>query len=132
MNNFQEWIPVIISGLSLLVSLYTWYVTNQRTTAEIEIELKNMIDEKKNNYVSLLNNEDKIDFFVEEELNAYDKACSLYLDNKVHKKRFKQDYYNEIMSIFESDVFTEIGELNDARCKYSSLITVYDKWKKIK
>ena len=33
--------------------------------------------------------------------NVYDNTCSLYLDNKIDRNRFKKDYKKEICNLFE-------------------------------
>ena len=125
-----EWIAVSVSILSFLLSLLTLYITNQKTNAQVELEIKKMIDEKKQK----VNDQEpdfssKIDNLIEEELNAYDKACALYLDKKVDKKRFKKDYYYEICKIFEDKNMQDVGKLNDKNCRYNNIIEVYNKWK---
>ncbi len=125
-----EWIAIIISIVSFLFSIYTLYITNKKTNAQVEIEIKKMIDEKKQAFMNEMSDSSaKINYFIEEELNAYDKACSLYKDKKVDKKRFKKDYFYEICNIFEDNNFKEIGKLDEKNCKYNNLIDIYNEWK---
>lgn len=125
-----DWIAIIVSILSFAFSVFTLYKTNQKTNAQVELEVKRMIDEKKQAFIEEIDEkEKKINYFIEEELNAYDKACALYRDKKVDKKRFKQDYYYEICGIFENNNMTEIGKLNNENCKYNNIKCVYNEWK---
>lgn len=125
-----DWITVVLSAISIIISIFTWIKTNKKTNAQIEIEIKKMIDEKKQAFINNITDEKIIaNYLIEEELNAYDKACALYKDNKVDKERFKKDYYNEIANIFENENFVTVGKLNEKSCKYNNLIDIYDKWK---
>lgn len=125
-----DWIAVGLSAISVIISIITWIKTNKKTNAQIEIEIKKMIDEKKQAFINKVTDEKKItNYLIEEELNAYDKACALYKDNKVDKERFKKDYYNEITNIFENENFVSVGKLNEKSCKYNNLIDIYEKWK---
>ena len=125
-----DWITVVLSAISIIISIFTWIKTNKKTNAQIEIEIKKMIDEKKQAFINNITDEKVIaNYLIEEELNAYDKACALYNDNKVDKERFKKDYYNEIANIFENENFVTVGKLNEKSCKYNNLIDIYDKGK---
>lgn len=123
-------ITVVLSAISIIISIFTWIKTNKKTNAQIEIEIKKMIDEKKQAFINNITDEKIIaNYLIEEELNAYDKACALYKDNKVDKERFKKDYCNEIANIFENENFVTVGKLNEKSCKYNNLIDTYEKWK---
>ena len=125
-----DWIAVVLSTISVIVSIITWIKTDKKTNAQIEIEIKKMIDEKKQAFINKVLGEKMItNYLIEEELNAYDKACALYRDNKVDKERFKKDYYNEITNIFENENFVSVGKLNEKSCKYNNLIDIYEEWK---
>ena len=125
-----DWIAVGLSAISVIISIITWIKTDKKNNAQIEIEIKKMIDEKKQAFINKLPDEKMItNYLIEEELNAYDKACALYKDNKVDKERFKKDYYNEITNIFENENFVSVGKLNEKSCKYNNLIDVYEEWK---
>ncbi len=123
-----DWIAISISILSFILSLFTLYITNQKNNAQVELEIKKMIDEKKQK-INKQTKDLKINNLIEEELNAYDKACALYLDRKVDKKRFKKDYYYEICEIFENKNMQNVGKLNDKNCKYNNIVEVYNEWK---
>lgn len=125
-----DWIAVGLSAISIIISIITLIKTNKKTNAQIEIEIKKMIDEKKQAFINdRVDKETITNYLIEEELNAYDKACALYKDNKVDKERFKKDYYNEITNIFENENFVSVGKLNEKNCKYNNLIDIYEQWK---
>ena len=125
----SDWVAIGISVIALIVSIFTWYKSNKKNNAQIEIEVKKLIDEKKKAVVELEQDKNKIiDYMIEEELNAYDKACALYIDKKVDKKRFKKDYYYEINNLFDNNIIIEVGKLNNENCKYNSLKKVYKDW----
>ena len=62
-------------------------------------------------------------------LNAYDKACAAYRDNKVDKSRFKKDYHDEINNLVagvNADSFRAL--LQPKGVKYRAIWAVYDEW----
>lgn len=60
-----EWIAVIISIVSFLFSIYTLYITNKKTNAQVEIEIKKMIDEKKQAFMNEMSDSSaKINYFI--------------------------------------------------------------------
>ncbi|GBF22426.1 hypothetical protein C21_04621 [Arenibacter sp. NBRC 103722] len=67
---------------------------------------------------------------VEDLLNQYERACMLYLDNKLDKDRFKIEYSFEIRNIIEK------GEYKDKyfpahTSKYKAILKVYDEWENL-
>lgn len=64
--------------------------------------------------------------YIELELCAYDEACSLYIDNKLDKERFKKNYQVEIRNLFETDGIKE--KLDSVNSKYYCLLKVYKEW----
>lgn len=64
--------------------------------------------------------------YIELELCAYDEACSLYIDNKLDKERFKKNYQVEIRNLFETDEIKE--KLDSVNSKYYCLLKVYKEW----
>ena len=125
----MEIIAIILSVISIIISIITCYVSNKKSNAQVELEVKKMIDETKNRFIENYNGDKKIDYLIEEELNAYDKACSLYIDKKVDKTRFKKDYYYEINNLFDDKNFNEMGKLNKENCRYNCIKEVYNEWK---
>lgn len=67
---------------------------------------------------------------VEDLLNQYERACMLYLDNKLDKDRFKIEYSFEIRNVIEK------GEYKDKyfpahTSKYKAILKVYDEWENL-
>lgn len=65
---------------------------------------------------------------VENELNAYEAACALYIDNKLDQKRFKKDYQKSLRDLVTNKEYKESFEGKEIR--YECILKVYDKWEK--
>lgn len=59
-------------------------------------------------------------------LNAYDEACSKYLDKKVDRERFKRNYHVEIRQLVENPVNRE--KFDGVTSKYKCILKVYEEW----
>lgn len=64
----------------------------------------------------------------EDLLNAYEKACMLYLDGKIDKERFKKEYNVEIRNLFEKSKHIAEKYLEKKSSSFKALIKVYDEW----
>ena len=131
----NEWIAVVISAIALGFSVFSWYKTTRVSKGQLEIEVRKMISERKNDFLKYCNENDKkaiIDSLIEEEINAYDQACLFYKERKIDKKSFKKTYKTEILNLIEDRNYKEVGKFNDIDCKYENLINVYKEWTKIK
>ena len=131
MDNISDYIAIIISFVALIFSIISWIITTKVSKGQLEIEIKNMISDKKKaflEYVLKQDNAQVIDFLIEEELNAYEHACILYNENKIDKKSFKKTYFTEITNIIENEDFANIGKFSDVNCKYENLVNVYKEW----
>ena len=62
---------------------------------------------------------------LEAQHNAYDDACSKYLDKKVPGDRFKATYQTSIRRLVEKDALKEFIKLD---CSYHSIMKVYKLW----
>ena len=58
--------------------------------------------------------------------NAYEEACSRYLDEKVDKERFKRMYYSEIQSLVENK--DQIEYFDTVKSRYKCILKVYKEW----
>ena len=58
--------------------------------------------------------------------NAYEEACSRYLEEKVDKKRFKRMYYSEIQSLVENK--DQIEYFDSVKSRYKCILKVYKEW----
>lgn len=64
---------------------------------------------------------------VQEDLrNAYEEACSRYLDEKVDKERFKRMYYSEIQNLVENK--DQIEYFDTVKLRYKCIFKVYKEW----
>lgn len=81
------------------------------------------IDKNDNIYIWKKNMNEQI---IEEYLNTYEEACSKYIDRKVDRKRFKNNYKLSIKQICESGKFEK--ELNPINSTYKSIMYVYKRW----
>jgi hypothetical protein len=64
---------------------------------------------------------------MESNVNAYESACGLYLDNKIDKDRFKKLYFSEIRRIIEDKTHDEFFQ-PEATSKYQAIWKVYREW----
>lgn len=58
--------------------------------------------------------------------NAYEEACSRYLDEKVDKERFKRMYYSEIQNLVENK--EQIEHFDTVKSRYKCILKVYKEW----
>lgn len=58
--------------------------------------------------------------------NAYEEACSRYLDEKVDKERFKRMYYAEIQNLVENK--DQIEYFDTVKSRYKCILKVYKEW----
>ena len=131
----NEWIAVVISAIALGFSIFSWYKTTRVSKGQLEIEVRKMISERKNDFLKYCNENNKkeiIDSLIEEEINAYDQACLFYRERKIDKKSFENTYKTEILNLIEDRNYREVGKFNEIDCKYDNLINVYKEWTKIK
>lgn len=66
---------------------------------------------------------------LEDFINQYDRACMLYLDKKIDRKRFKKEYKNELVNLVENGKYKE-KYFNHQNIRFKSLMKVYNKIKK--
>lgn len=64
--------------------------------------------------------------YVEDNLNAYDEACSKYIDNKVDRKRFEKNYRISIRQLVENPDFKSYFDPLSSR--YKRILKVYREW----
>jgi hypothetical protein len=139
-----------IEAIAIIISLAMAFYANKKTSGGIEIELYNVIRDAKRyladsvieltplfrkNDKGILSEDEKALFgatkqkynSAKEELsNSYEQACSKYLDNKIDKKRFKKNYYEEITNIIKDENFKEY--YNGPSASYKATLKVYNEW----
>ena len=59
-------------------------------------------------------------------LNAYEEACTKYLDDKIDKVRFKKTYQVEIRNLLEANNLKKFFDSHSSR--YKAIIKVYNDW----
>ncbi len=67
-----------------------------------------------------------LDVALENNINAYERACAIYIDDKIDKTRFKKDYFEEIKKLVNCDELKEY--FNAITSKYKAILKVYDEW----
>lgn len=63
---------------------------------------------------------------IENNINAYEDACSKYLDGKIDKVRFKKTYTAEIRQLVENIRMQEY--FNPVTSKFKAILKVYQEW----
>ena len=58
-------------------------------------------------------------------LNAYEEACTKYIDGKIDKKRFRKTYFEEIRNIVRDKNYKEQFDFSST---YYAIKQVYDEW----
>ncbi len=149
-------LTISIAFLALLVSLaggiVNW-VFNKKTDKKAEqairlaqgateIELRNLISNarrevtdfrlkikefKKENPEDDLGDHEKVFYAIlEDYFNQYDRACRLYLDDKVDKHSFKKEYKKEIENLIKNPNYKRY--LNPKKKRYEGIILVCQEW----
>ena len=129
-------VGAIISIIALIKSFNTDRKTHNFAQGQIEIQVREMISQKKTRYADLgiqlegnpenASLKNAINAALEEVLNAYDEACSKYIDNKIDKKRFKKLYIEEIKNIVDGSETKQYYLMPHS--KYKATVKVYDEW----
>lgn len=135
----NENVAVIISGLSLLISIFSLLITKFNATkiekiyyGQTELFIRQAITLSKDRLANIIQdntqNQNKsplVNFAIEELLNAYEEACAKYIDLKVDRNRFKKTYFDEIKNIVESGDFDSYFKFGS---KYDAIKIVYNQW----
>lgn len=66
---------------------------------------------------------------LEDFINQYDRACMLYLDDKIDRKRFKKEYKQELVNLVENGKY-KTKYFSENNLRFESIISVYEKFKK--
>lgn len=143
-------ISEVISFLSLVVSIVALYKSSRATNmtnslqassndiqmASIELSIRMMVEgakkEMDNVAIELSNspsNEVLNSRFLaakEKYANAYDEACTKYLDNKIDRIRFMKTYSGEIRNLVNSPEFKALYQ--EPQTKYHATVKVYKEW----
>jgi len=66
---------------------------------------------------------------IENNLNAYEDACSKFLDNKVDRLRFEKSYKTEIRQLVENEELKSY--FDGVTSKYKAILKVYNNWENL-
>lgn len=151
-------IAIAISLLALSISIWDRIAniknnkkTDQKSEQAIkisqgatEIELRNSISSARSrldDFALLLRNfkiekpkenlssHEKIFYSIlEDYFNHYDRACRLYLEDKIDRKSFKNEYKAEIKNIVENKNYKRY--FNPKKVRFKGVVKVYKKWNK--
>lgn len=132
--------PDIISNIivalmaigAFVFSILSWIKSTKINNGQVEMEINRLISERKNAFLEIdnkaNNKQQVVNFLIEQEINVYEIICSMYIDKKVDKKRFKKNYFHEIKNLVENGNFSRIGKFDKRNCHYESILKVYDEW----
>ncbi|MBI4834808.1 MAG: hypothetical protein HY811_08335 [Planctomycetes bacterium] len=67
------------------------------------------------------------DSTVENNLNAYENACAIYIDGKIDKDRFKKTYKTEIRQLVENEGMKRYFE-PATTSRFKAILKVYKEW----
>lgn len=105
----------------------------------MELDIRNLIMHAKERYEDKVLSFDKgvgkgrliytklMDSVLEDCLNAFDEACTKYIDGKIDKTRFKKTYFDEIRQLVENKAFND--KYSGPQTKYEATVKVYKEWK---
>ena len=68
-----------------------------------------------------------LDSAIENNINAYEEACSKYIDGKIDRDRFKKSYNTEIRQLVENSNLNS-SYFNPLTSKFKAILKVYDEW----
>lgn len=144
-------LAVICSIISIIIAVLA-FQANQKTSiqvttllseraslhnAEVELQIRLMITaarERLENISLEISSKDcdnskysKIfESALENVSNAYDEACTKYLDDKTDKERFKKTYFNELKNWVEGETTQE--KYKGPQTKFKATVMVYEEW----
>ena len=156
----MNWISLIISILAILISFGSLIISANRlkvakATAEqakksaqgnMELILRQSISNSRNRVEDTgirfeefkLNHPQKDDSVImrsvnsaiEDNLNAYEKGCTLFIDDKIDKDRFFKDFRTEIRQLVENKNLNE-KYFHPTTSKFKAILKVYDLWENL-
>ena len=153
-------VAIVIAGFSLILTIYHRYRQGIRlkqselkaeraiklSEGNIELSIRNSLSESRHRLNLAMKdlNEFKIShpgqdlnimkklFYstLEDFINTYERACMLYLDDKIDRERFRREYSTEIRNLVEN------GEYKDKyfpahTAKFKAILKVYDEWENL-
>lgn len=132
-------LALALSVISLIISSRYSSKANKMAMGSEELQVRELIWSARNRVedlsMKLFNDETKKDNEVfkqsfnsalEGVCNAYDEACSKYLDGKIDKSRFKKMYFNEIKNWVENDSVKD--KYVEPQTRFHATVAVYNEW----
>ena len=147
---FKDFTTIILAIVAFIVAYLTWTSTKTSNQMYIDELIQNSLTNYRNTYLQGLSinlDEDHPDYSRnkheiylqsisesrEEILNAYNRACSVYLQGfwiftRIDRKLFESQRREEILGIVRDPIYSNIlGSYYDSSCPH--LIKVFDKLK---
>ena len=144
-----EMTAIIVSVISALISIVSITFSHRASKkansiaaeqkmisqGQIELEIHQMISQTKRDVLDIALKiqgnqmgivQQAFETAREMNLNAYDEACSKYLDGKVDKERFKKNYHVEIRQLVENP--NNKDKFDAVTSKYKCILAVYAEW----
>lgn len=136
-------VPTIISVVSMGISINSnnrskeiEKINSDLMSGQVELQIREMIFSAQKNFSDIgkevIPDKDEefntklLNMSLEMVCNAYDEACAKYLDGKVDKKRFRNNYYTEIKKLVENKDTKPYYDTIDS--KFQATIKVYKEW----
>jgi hypothetical protein len=148
--NGIEIFNISVASLALIISVITYITSSKNASAMVELSINERITTTKEKVsemsmimtpllakASLTPVEEKMielytkqfNLSIENNINAYEEACSKYIDGKVDKKRFKKLYKTEIRKLVEHK---DLSNYFDAlRSEFKAILKVYNEWENL-
>lgn len=122
----------MISLGNLELSISERISNSKDKVGDITLIISPLLAKKTNNSLTddeeatLLAQKKVLESAIENNINAYEDACSKYLDKRIDRKRFKKSYHTEIRQLVESKRLEEY--FNPVSSKFRAILKVYDEW----
>jgi len=144
--NIEIAISISISLISLLVSIYAFIRSNKVANAELDIVIHNLIHQSRHTLDEVLKLElelaDSIDEKrqiltnfgrkgIEELLNAYEEACTRYLNKQIDQAHFRQRYKQEILQVVKDKAINLVVDFKDPdvqKNRYKAIFKVFEEF----
>lgn len=139
LSDFIALLALVLSIISLVISSRYSSKANKMAMGSEELQVRELIRNARNRVedlsIKLFNDETKKDneafkqsfnSALEGVCNAYDEACSKYIDEKIDKTRFKQTYFNEIKNWVEDESVKE--KYVEPQTRFHATVAVYNEW----
>lgn len=143
MTNY-EITSIILSIIAIIISMVSFKKSDKLNMASIELYINERITNTKEKVydisMQMATSLDELEAHpkqkeafnkifegaVENNLNAYEEACTKYLDKKIDRKRFKKNYQSEIRNLVQNKQFAKYYDT--VTSKYRATLKVYKLW----